>query len=157
MTTELLPDRALPWPIPYDAVALIARAEGCKLFAYTCPAGVPTIGWGETRGIKLGMCWSQAQADAQLCRSLGEFTREVQRLCTKVPSPNQLGAMVSLAFNIGTGAFAKSSTLAAHNRGEHVLAAASIPLWNKARVNGKLVELPGLTKRRKAERQLYLA
>ena len=40
-----LPDSGLPWPIPMEAVALIAEAEGLRLKAYRCPAGVPTIGW----------------------------------------------------------------------------------------------------------------
>lgn len=155
MTASNLPLRTHPWPIPFEAVALIAQAEGCKLEAYLCPAGVPTIGFGETRGIKLGMKWTQAHADAQLCMTLGDFTRDAQKLLKRPATPNQLGAMVSLAFNIGIGAFANSSVLNNHNAGEFERAASSFGLWVKARVNGKLVDLPGLVTRRRAEAALY--
>lgn len=154
--TPRLPDHALPWPIPMAAVALIAEAEGCRLTAYRCPAGVPTIGWGETDGVQMGDSCTQEQADRWLLEDLQERTRAVQALCTRSPARNELGALVSLAYNIGVGALAKSTALRQHNAGQHEAAARAICLWDKARVNGVLTTLPGLTARRAAEQALYL-
>lgn len=154
--TPRLPDHALPWPIPMAAVALIAEAEGCRLTAYRCPAGVPTIGWGETDGVQMGDTCTQEQADRWLLEDLQERTRAVQALCTRAPSRNELGALVSLAYNIGVGALSKSTALRQHNAGQHEAAARAIELWDKARVNGVLTTLPGLTARRARERALYL-
>jgi lysozyme len=152
----MLPDATLPWPIPMRAVAMVADFESCRLRAYRCPAGVWTLGWGETDGIVPGMTWSQAQADQRFCESLTAFTRQVQILLTAHAEPNQLGALVSLAYNIGVGALAKSSVLKAHNAGDSQAAARAFALWNKARVNGSLQVLAGLTRRRAAEAALYL-
>lgn len=151
-----LPDPSLPWPIPMAAVALIAEAEGCRLTAYRCPAGVPSIGWGETDGVQMGDSCTQEQADRWLLEDLQERTRAVQALCTRSPARNELGALVSLAYNIGVGALAKSTALRQHNAGQHEAAARAIELWDKARVNGALTTLPGLTARRARERALYL-
>lgn len=152
----MLPDPSLPWPIPMSAVALVAEFEACRLRAYRCPAGVWTLGWGETDGIAPGMVWSQAQADQRFCDSLTAFTHQVQALLKVHAEPNQLGALVSLAYNIGIGAFARSSVLKAHNAGDEQAAARAFGLWNKARVNGVLTVLAGLTRRRAAEAALYL-
>ncbi len=151
-----LPDPSLPWPIPMQAVALVAEFESCRLRAYRCPAGVWTIGWGETDGVVPGMVWSQAQADQRFCDSLTAFTHQVQALLKAHAEPNQLGALVSLAYNIGVGAFARSSVLKAHNAGDEQAAARAFGLWNKARVGGVLTVLAGLTRRRAAEAALYL-
>lgn len=152
----LLSDPSLPWPIPRAAVALIAEREGCRLRAYKCPAGVWTLGYGETDGIAPGMKWTQAQADQRFCDSLTQRTQQVQALLTTYAEPNQLGAMVSLAYNIGIGAFAKSSVLRAHNSGDFAAAARAFAMFNKARINGVLTALAGLTSRRAAEAALYL-
>lgn len=150
------PDQSLPWPIPLAAVNMIADAEGCRLKAYRCPAGVPTLGWGETAGISLGMEWTQAQADQRLCDSLTAFTDRVRNLCTEAPGENELGAMVSLAYNIGVGAFGKSTVLRRHNAGDGQAASRAFGLWNMATVRGAKQVLPGLTARRAAESALYL-
>lgn len=156
MTPRLLPDPGLPWPIHADAVALIAQAEGCRLKAYRCPAGVPTCGWGETDGVRLGMVWTQEEADRRFCDSLTEYTDRVRAMLTEHATPAQLGALVSLAYNIGLGAFSKSTVLRQHNAGRFDAAARAFALWNKARVKGVLTELAGLTSRRAAEAALYL-
>lgn len=152
-----LPDLTLPWPIPLPAVALIAEREGCRLRAYRCPAGVWTCGWGGTDGVTPATTWTQAEADQRLCSSLTTRALQVAAACTQHPSPHQLGAMVSLQYNIGAAAFAGSTVLRAHNRGDWQAAARAFTLWDKARVNGVLTALPGLTARRAAEAALYLA
>ena len=152
----MLPDSTLPWPIPMAAVALIAESEGCRLKAYKCPAGVWTIGWGETDGVHPGDTCTQAQADRWLCDDLADRAAAVRRLCTEYPTDHQLGALVSLAYNIGLAALGKSSVLRAHNAGDHAAAARAFGLWNKAKVGGVLTVLPGLTTRRAREAALYL-
>lgn len=135
-------------------IALIKQFEGVRLRAYKCPANVPTIGYGHTGpDVNLGRQITQAEADDLLIYDLKKFEQGVEQFLDGVPaSSNQFSAMVALAFNIGLGAFAKSSVLRHHRQGNHELAAEAFLLWNKAR--GAV--LPGLTRRRKAERELYL-
>jgi len=151
-----LPNPNLDWPIPLAAVELIANSEGLRLHAYRCPAGLPTIGWGQTKGVTMGMVWTKEQADEDLCATLRERADEVLSVCTDKPSPYELGAMVSLQYNIGHGNFRKSSVLKAHNRNDPQSASRAFSLWNQATVNGVRQELRGLTARRAAEGALYL-
>lgn len=154
--TATLPDPTLSWPITREAVALIAEFEGCRLRAYRCPAGKWTCGWGETDGVGPDTVWTQEYADQRFCDSLTDYTEKVREMLTRDASLSQLGAMVSLAYNIGLAAFKRSTVLKAHNAGEFEAAARAFGLWNKARVNGALQELAGLTRRRAAESALYL-
>lgn len=158
-----LPDPKLPWPIPLAAVGIIAEREqgprgGVALRTYKCPAGVYTIGWGETDADKArpGATCTQEEADRWLLEDLQERTVQVKALLKVHAEPNQLGALVSLAYNIGIGALAGSTVLKRHNAGDHDAAARAFALWNKARVKGVLTVLPGLTSRRAAEAALYL-
>jgi lysozyme len=153
-----LPDPNLPWPIPLAAVAIIAEREGCRLRTYKCPAGVWTIGWGETDPEKArpGATCTQQQADRWLLEDLQRRAVRVQTMLTVHAEPNQLGALVSLAYNIGIEALARSTVIKRHNAGDPEAAARAFGLWNKARVKGQLQVLPGLTARRAAEAALYL-
>lgn len=151
-----LPNPALSWPIPMHAVAMIAEREGCRLRAYRCPAGRWTCGWGETEGVGPDTEWTQEQADHRLYATLATRAAQVRLAAREAPTPNQLGALVSLQYNIGQTAFERSSVLKAHNRGDWQAAARAFSLWDKARVNGTLTVLPGLTARRAAEAALYL-
>jgi lysozyme len=150
------PDPNLDWPVPLAAVELIADAEGLSLTAYRCPAGLPTIGWGQTEDVRLGMVWTKQQADEDLCRSLQSRVRDVLAACTVAPSGNELGAMCSFQYNIGQANFLKSTVLKAHNRSDRQSASRAFGLWNQATVNGVRQELRGLTSRRAAEAALYL-
>lgn len=150
------PDPNLAWAIPLAAVELIADYEGLRLKAYRCPAGVMTCGWGETADVSAGMVWTKAQADERLCGAVQARSKAVLDLCTHQPTDYELGAMVSLAYNIGNAAFARSSVLKAHNRGDRDSASRAFGLWNQATVNGVKQVLPGLTARRAAEAALYL-
>lgn len=154
---SVLPNPNLDWPIAYDAVLEIARSEGCKLKAYRCPAGVPTIGWGHTSGVKMGDTCTQEQADQWFINDLSIFTSSVVKLLKRDASDNELGAMVSLAFNIGTHGFAQSTVLKRHNEGDRQSAARAFALWNKARINGVLQVVDGLTSRRAREAAMYLS
>lgn len=169
------PDPSLPWPIVMPAVALIAEKEqgphgGVALEAYRCPAGVWTYGWGETEGVRPGDTCTKEQADQWLLEDLTERTREVLAMCTVQPSPNELGALVSLAYNIGLGwkgtikpsgakdGLRQSTVLRQHNAGNKQAAARAFGLWNKGTDpdTGQKVELRGLTIRRAQESALYL-
>ena len=157
------PDPALPWPLPLPVVFGIAEDEqgpdgGCALVAYRCPAGIWTIGWGETEGVRPGDRCTKEQADAWLLEDLQERVRAVGDLCKVEPSPHELGAMVSFAYNVGLAGFAKSTVLRQHNAGNRQAAARAFGLWNKARNprTGQLEPLPGLTARRAREAALYL-
>ncbi len=153
-----LPDPSLPWPLPMAAVALIADAESLRLKAYRCPAGVWTIGWGETEGVQPGDTCTKAEADRWLLEDLTGRAAELRKLCTVPPAENELGAMVSLAYNIGLAAFKRSTVLRQHNAGNRQAAARAFGLWNKARNprTGQLEVLDGLTARRQREAALYL-
>ena len=152
-----LPDKNLNWPISYEAVCEIARSEGCKLKAYRCPAGVWTIARGRTKGVKPGDACTQEQADRWFLEDLNEFAEGVRSILTRPASLNELGALVSLAYNIGLAGFARSTVLRKHNEGDTQAAARAFALWNQATVNGKRQVLPGLTARRAREAALYLS
>ena len=134
------------------AIPLIKEFEGCKLKAYKCPADVWTIGYGHTNGVKEGDEITQQEADRLLASDVDLFTTGVQRLVTSDINRNQLGALTSFAFNVGLGNLRHSTLLRLVNKGDFVGAANQFPRWNKA--GGKV--LAGLTRRREAERQLFL-
>lgn len=135
--------------------ALIASFEGLSLTAYKCPAGVWTIGYGHTQGVQPSDRLTAGQADDYLAADLVAFGIAVERYAGHC-SQHEFDAMVSLAFNIGVQGFSTSSVLRMHKAGDKLAASRAFALWNKATVNGKLTELPGLTRRRAAEAAHYL-
>lgn len=133
-------------------VRFIQRFEGLRLEAYRCSAGVPTIGYGHTLGVKMSDKITQVQADAFLREDLEPCERAVDDL-VKVPlTQNQADALHSFVFNLGRGAFASSTLLKCLNRSDYEGAAGQFERWCKA--GGKL--LPGLLKRRHAEAAMFL-
>lgn len=133
---------------------LIAHYEGCSLTAYLCPAGVWTIGYGRTKGVKKGMTQTQAEADADLEEGYDEFEREVLKLLKRPVNENELGALTCFAYNVGIGNL-KSSTLLKKVNANDPSAVNEFLKWDKARVGGKLTVLPGLVKRRRSEAELF--
>ena len=135
-----------------EAIRLIRRFEGCRLKAYKCPAGKWTIGWGETKGVRQGMTWTQDYADAMLESRVMEFMGDVKRACPALGRfPKRWAACTSLAYNIGIEAFSRSSVRRNTNNEAWTAAANSFLLWNKS--NGKV--MAGLVRRRSAEKRLY--
>jgi lysozyme len=138
-------------------IALIHSFEQCRLEAYPDPGsrdGTPwTIGWGSTGpGIKKGVRWTQAQADARFAEDIARFSAKVAALLGDAPTnQNQFDALVSLAYNIGVGALQKSTVLRKHKAGDYAGAARAFLMWNKN--DGKVMR--GLTRRRLAESDLY--
>ena len=130
---------------------LIKDFEGCRLKAYLCPAGVWTIGYGHTQGVKPDMVINQLQAERFLRQDLKRFEDAVTSL-VKVPiTLNQFSALVSFAYNVGVGALYDSTLLRKLNKKDYKGAANEFLRWNKA--GGKV--LPGLTRRRLAEKDLF--
>lgn len=135
-----------------EGIALIQSFEGCKLNAYLCPAGVWTIGYGHTGAVSANMTISQSQADAFLRADLSKFEEAVKKYVTVPIHQNQFDALVSFSYNCGAGALQKSTLLKMLNTGDFVSVAAEFQKWNKS--GGKV--LLGLTRRREAERKLFL-
>ena len=140
-----------------NGTALIREFEGFVASAYLCPAKVWTIGIGTTvypngTKVKKGDKCTQAQALEYLQHDLKSFEKTVND-SVKVPlSQNQFDALVSLSYNIGSGAFKNSTLLKKLNAKDYVGAADQFHVWNKG--GGKV--LKGLVRRRDAERALFL-
>lgn len=145
--------------ISHEGIRLIKSFEGYHrrlqngdCVAYLCPAGVWTIGYGCTEGVKEGMSWTEAEAEAALHREIARFEAGVTRLVTTEINLNQFDALVSFAYNCGLGALEKSKILKLTNAGKFSEAAASFAAWNKG--GGKV--LPGLVQRRAREASLFM-
>jgi lysozyme len=148
-----------------NAVDLIKEFEGLYLKAYLDPVGIPTIGWGTIRypddsPVKIGDVISKERADTLLEYEVTKFINWVDQL-VKVPvNPNQFGALVSFAYNVGadidTDVIAEglgdSTLLKKLNAGDYNGASLEFAKWNKA--GGKV--LKGLVRRREAERKLFV-
>lgn len=134
----------------------IMAHEGCVLKAYPDPAtgGEPwTIGVGHTGGVKQGDTCTKEQALEWLRKDAETAERCVNNSVKGNLTQNQFDALCSLVFNIGCGNFGKSSVLREVNAENDMSAASAFLLWNKAA--GKV--MPGLTKRRQDEMNLFLS
>ncbi|WP_413509992.1 lysozyme [Serratia liquefaciens] len=130
--------------------------EQLRLKAYPDPGtgGKPwTIGWGHTKGVKQGDRITQDQAEQFLSDDLAVFELTVNSAIKRSMTQNQFDAMVSLAFNIGGSAFAGSTLVKKFNAGDAKGAADEFPKWKNS--GGKV--MPGLVKRRTAERDVFLS
>lgn len=137
--------------IGYKGIELIKSFEGLYLKAYKCPAGIWTIGYGHTKGVKEGQQITASQAEEFLREDVAQFARDVLRQNLRL-TQNQFDALVSFVFNVGGGNFLKSTLLrkAKVNSNDPTIKNEFLR-WNKAA--GKV--LPGLTRRRQAEADLY--
>ena len=166
--------------VPAAAIELIKSFEGLpdgdpstvNLDAYLCPAGIWTIGWGHAimdGGVQLKGAANlararqlypggitRAQAQTLLKADLIPRAAAVSSLLHLPVNSRQFGALVALVFNIGAANLGASTLLRKLNAGDVAGAADQFLVWNKARVNGVLQELPGLTRRRRSERALFL-
>ncbi len=130
-------------------IDLIKKFEGCRLDAYKCPAGVWTIGYGHTAGVTAGQKIYPAQAEAYLRADLGKYEKKVEKYADKYNwTQNEFDAMVSFAYNLGS-----IDKLTVNGTRTKAVIAEKILLYNKA--GGKV--LAGLTKRRQAEQELFIA
>ena len=140
-----------------EGYALIKKFEGCRLKAYKCPANVWTIGYGNTfyedgMKVKEGDVITQQRAEEMAKFIIDQFAVSIAPFIQKTLTKNQFSACVSLAYNIGTSGFKRSSVFKKLNINPNdPTIADSFKLWNKG--GGKV--LAGLVKRREAEIQLY--
>ncbi len=132
-------------------VDLVKRFEGFREDAYLCPAGIPTIGYGSTRGVRLGMTITEEEAARRLREDLDAAAKAVFRLVIVPLTRWQIDALTSFAFNVGGDKFASSTLLRKLNVGDRAGAAAEFERWVHA--GGKV--LPGLVARRRAEADLF--
>ena len=137
-------------------VELVKRFEGLRLFAYLCPAGVWTIGYGHTGAdVRPKQQITQERAEMLLDMDLDEAAAAVAKHVTVPLSDNQFAALASFVFNLGEGAFKKSTLLRRLNDGNYRAVPEELAKWNKITQNGQKVPSMGLTKRRKAEAALW--
>lgn len=131
-----------------NGINLIKSFEGCRLTAYKCPAGVWTIGYGHTNEVSTGMKITEAQAVNFLKQDLCKFENSVNKVCSSLNlNQNEFDALVSFTYNCGEG----SLRTLIKDRSKKQIAEALL-LYNKS--GGKI--LPGLVRRREAERELFL-
>ncbi|MCQ3457743.1 lysozyme [Salmonella enterica subsp. enterica serovar Indiana] len=144
-----------------EGIALIKGFEDCRLTAYPDPGtgGAPwTIGYGWThpidgKPVKPGMTIDQETADRLLKTGLVSYENDVLKLVRVKLTKGQFDALVSFAYNVGSRALSTSTLLKKLNAGDIKGAADEFLRWNKA--GGKV--LNGLTRRREAERALFLS
>jgi lysozyme len=134
------------------AISLIKEFEGLKLQAYVCPAGVITIGYGHTKGVKKGDIIDPAQAEAFLKQDLSPIENTLNSKFSGI-AQSVFDALVCFSFNQGTAWIRGSGLSTALREGRLTDAADELLRWNKA--GGKV--LAGLTRRRIAERELFLS
>lgn len=146
--------RAVAASLAASAVALatITHFEGFRSQAYRDVTGIPTIGYGETKGVKMGDTITHREALERLRISADEHGKGMAR-CIRVPiSQGEYDAYLSFTYNVGVGAFCKSTLNKKLNAGDYEGACKELLRWDKA--EGKV--LPGLTKRRQEEYKVCL-
>jgi lysozyme len=161
------PDKALPYVgwlgaiqsgnktdqlLSQKGLNFIKSWEGCVLGAYRCSAGVLTIGYGHTKTTKANQVITFNEAERLLKLDVQDSVGAVNRLVKVRLSQNQFDALVSFTFNVGIGAFERSTLLKKLNNGDIRGAASEFLRWTRAA--GK--EVLGLVNRRESERRLFL-
>lgn len=136
-------------------LTLIKSFEGLSLEKYRDAVGKWTIGYGHLilPNENFPQALSKVEAEDLLRADLGTTERGIHRLVTVDLNQNQFDALVAFAFNVGLGNLQNSTLLRLLNQGQYQEAADQFPRWNKA--GGKI--LAGLTRRRDAERALFMA
>lgn len=137
-------------------LSLIKSFEGLRLEAYPDPAtgGDPwTIGYGHTGDVEQGQVITEAEADELLRQDVAQFEICVNGALQVPVTQSQFDALVSFAFNVGCRNLRNSTLLRKLNASDDVGAAAEFARWNRAA--GQV--MAGLTRRREAERDLFMA
>lgn len=142
-------------------IEFIHSWEGLKLTAYYDVAGIPTIGYGHTKSVTHD-CVRNArtitieEADRLFKEDVLPTEEAVTDLVKIKIYQNQFDALISLTYNIGIGAFSRSTCLRRLNNNNIKGAADALTWWNKATVDGRKIRIQGLVNRRKAEKELFL-
>lgn len=139
--------------ISKEGLDLIKKFEGVRLKAYQDIVGIWTIGYGSTDNVYEGLTITQKEADQRLCDYLNNLCKQLDNII-KVPLKQcQIDAICSFAYNLGVGALKRSTLLIKLNKSDFEGAAEEFLKWDMAK--GK--QIPGLTKRREAEKKLFLS
>jgi lysozyme len=141
-----------------SAAAIAVPAEGLRQYAYYDPPGILTVCWGSTTNVEAGRFYSLDECKDRLNADMLNAVLVVDKCQPNLPEP-VLAAFSDAAFNIGpvVACDQKRSTAARLLASREYRAACDQLLrWNRAKVGGQLIELPGLTKRRAKERNLCL-
>ena len=151
-----------PVSVSQQCVDLVKKFEGLHkmgedglVHSYRCPAGKWTNGYGATKGVRSGDKWTVEYAEQRLTEDLEEHGQIVKKYVNVPLTQGQYDALTSFVFNLGGGNFRSSSLLKFLNAGDYDACPEQILRWNKARVNGKLTPLRGLTRRRSAEAAIF--
>lgn len=153
-----VPDRGCGVKIPQQAVDIVKKWEGFVGHTYSDAVGVLTIGYGTTAAAGVGiepqpgMKITRREAEKYLRRGLEKFAAQIRPAITAPINDNEFSAFLSLAYNIGPGAFKKSTALKRFNMGDKAGASEALTWFDKA--NGRT--LRGLQERRADERNLFL-
>jgi len=139
--------------ISKTGVALIQEFEGLELESYQDSVGIWTIGYGTTRNIHEGMVITEGQATQFLEKDVSETEQAVNNMTSYPINQNQFDALVSFAYNVGITALRSSTLMRKLNAGDVDGAANEFQRW--VRAGGKV--LPGLVRRREAERALFIS
>ncbi len=140
-------------PTPQAAATLIKHFEGCRYKAYLDGGGVLTIGYGHTgKDVTHGLTITPEQANALLLQDLGESAQAVLRLTKRHLTDNQYAALISFVFNVGAGAYQRSTLRQRINRNDLHDVRAQFLRWDK---DGGVI-IKGLRNRREAESRLFL-
>lgn len=131
-------------------IKLICKWEEFRPYAYVCPAGLWTIGYGHAGGVKPTDKIGLTQGEEYLRQDLATVEKCLNALKLEL-NQNQYDALCSLIFNIGTGNFLRSTLLKCLQAKQYDKASAEFLKWRKA--NGKV--LKGLQARRKTEQELF--
>jgi len=141
------------------AAAIAIPAEGLRQFAYCDPPGILTVCYGSTTGVVKGKQYSLEECRALLDRDMSAAVLTVETCAPGLPE-NVLAAFADAVYNLGPNIACNTRTSTAARllaAGDLSAACRQLPRWNKARVAGVAVELPGLTKRRQREMELCLS
>lgn len=135
-----------------ECIDLIKGFEVFRAEAYRCPAGILTIGYGHTAGVKKGDRVTESEAEELLRQDIASSEKDVSRLVRVPLSQNRFDALVSLVFNIGGSQFYSSTLLKKLNANPND---STIPDEFRKWVKSKGETLPGLVRRRDAEAKLF--
>lgn len=136
------------------AITTVGGFEGLRLKTYRDIVGIPTICYGETRGVRMGQVLTKPECDAMLLKGLDQFGDQIEACLPQLRmAPESVyAAHLSLAYNIGAGAYCRSTAAQLLRTGAHARSCEALTRFNKA--GGRVVA--GLVRRREEERRLCL-
>jgi len=164
-TSRQFSDGKMPSGISKQGLDLIKKFEGFRAKMYNDPVGHCTIGYGTL--LHHGNCngdpseqpyvngITEDKAVELVKAETGRFQKTIHDTVKVDLNQNQFDALVSFTYNVGPGAFSQSTLLKVLNEGKYDAVPAEIKKWTKGRLNGQLVDLPGLVTRRNEEAALF--